>query len=82
MIVCGGDGCERVVMEAGGTNGNIAPDFKGNLEDRPRVDERSRPLLEQLLDPPDELPRWTELRGEGVLNVSSTSPMMGGVEMR
>ena len=60
MIVCGGDGCGRVVMEAGGTNGDIAPDVDGNLEDQPRVDERSRPLVDRLLDPPKELPRWPE----------------------
>ena len=63
-------------MEAGGTNGD------GDLEDRPRVNERSRPLVDRVLDPPEELPRWAELRGEGVWNVSSTSPMMGGVGMR
>ena len=53
-------------MEAGGTNGDIAPDVDGDLEDRPRVDERSRPLVDRLLDPPEELPWWAELRGEGV----------------
>ena len=68
-------------MEAGGTNGDIARDVDGDLEDRPRVDERSRPLVDRLLDPPEVLPRWVELRG-GVWNVSSTSPMMGGVGMR
>ena len=63
-------------MEAGGTN------VDGDLEDRPRVDDRLRPLVDRLLDLPEELPRCPELRGEGVWNVSSTSPMMGGVGMR
>ena len=46
--------------EAGGTNGDIAPDDDGDLEDRPRVDERSEPLEDRLLDPPEELPQWPE----------------------
>ena len=47
MILCGGDGCGGgVVMEAGGTNGDIALDVDGDLEDQPRVDERSRPLVD------------------------------------
>ncbi|XP_057533074.1 uncharacterized protein LOC130810972 [Amaranthus tricolor] len=62
-----------VVMEAGGTNGDIASDGDGDLEDQPRVDERSRPLVDRLLDPPKELPRWPEPRGEGA---------KGRVEMR
>ena len=53
-------------MEAGRTNGDIASDVDGDLEDRPQVDERSRPLVDRVLDPPEELPRWPELRGEGV----------------
>ena len=69
-------------MEAGGTNGDIVPDVDGDLEDRPRVDERWRPLVDRELDPPEELPRWAEFLGEGVWNVSSTSPMTGGVGMR
>ena len=72
MMVCGGDGCGGVVIQAGGTNDNIALINDGDLEDRPRVDERSRRLVDRLLDPPEELARWAELRGEGVWNVSST----------
>ena len=30
MFVCGGDGCGGVVMEAGGTNGDIAPNVDGD----------------------------------------------------
>ena len=52
--------------EVGGTNGDIAPDVDGDLEDRPRVDEHLRPLMDRILDPPEELPRWLERRGEGV----------------
>ena len=52
MIVCGG-----VDKEAGGTNGDIAADDDdGDLEDRPRVDERPKPLDDRLLDPPEDLP--------------------------
>ena len=57
MILCGGDRCGGLVIEAGGTNDDIAPDVDGDLEDRPQVDERSRPLVDRLLDPPEELPR-------------------------
>ena len=47
MILCGGDGCGGgVVMEVGGTNGDIVPDDDGDLEDRPRVDERWRPPVD------------------------------------
>ena len=67
MILCGGYGCgEGVVMEVGGTNGDIVPDDDGDLEDRPRVDERWRPRVDRELDPPEELPLWAELLGEGV----------------
>ena len=43
-------------MEAGEMNGDIAPDVNGDLEDRPRVDERSLPLVDRALDPSEELP--------------------------
>ena len=41
----------RSDMEAGETNGDIAPDDHGDLEDRRRVDERLEPLEDRLLDP-------------------------------
>ena len=70
MIVCEGDECGGVDTEAGGKNGDIAPDDDEDLEDWPRVDERPETLVDRLLDPSEELPRWPEPREEGVCNVS------------
>ena len=40
-----------------GTNDDITPvDVDGHSEDRPRLDERSNPLDEPLLEPREKLP--------------------------